>query len=657
MHKKTFGKILIANRGEIALRIIRTCRAMGIRTIAICSDADKNAPHARMADETVQVGAAPPGDSYLHIGNIIGAARRGQADAIHPGYGFLSENAGFAEACAAAGIVFIGPAPATIRAMGLKSPARKLVAAAGVPVVPGYDGDEQDDVTLRALMLMVDFPIIIKASAGGGGRGMRVVRVQEEALEAIASARREAVTAFGNGTLLLEKYIENARHVEVQILGDQHGHIVHLFERDCSLQRRHQKIIEESPSPAVTPELREQLGAAAVTVGRIIGYQGAGTVEFILAPDGSFYFIEVNTRLQVEHPVTEMVTGLDLVRLQIEIAEGHPLPFTQAAPSMQGHAIEARLYAEDPDNGFLPATGTILDWHAPVDIDGLRIDAGVGQGSEIGIHYDPMLAKVIAHAADRETALRKLSYALRHLSVQGLTTNREFLIRLLEHDTFRLGQADTGFIGAHLAELTGGQNESGDGLCVIAVAMYEQNNWRRAGELTLPPGWRNNPWRHPSLKFRAGARDLDISWRHAGGPEYVAIIGGQSFKVEILDQADGQIRLAVDGVQTTFRLVAVDDKWHVHSPRGAAILTSLPRYPDHAALAGNGAAESPMPGQVLKILVTEGQTVKTGDALVILEAMKMEQTIRAGTDGVVESIRVRTGQIVSPGDVLVRIGA
>ncbi|MBP6820827.1 MAG: acetyl-CoA carboxylase biotin carboxylase subunit, partial [Acidobacteria bacterium] len=433
---KPFRKILVANRGEIALRVMRTCRAMGIATVAVYSDADANAPHVRFADEAVHIGAAPAKDSYLNAERILEAAKLTGAEAIHPGYGFLSENADFAEACATAGIVFIGPQAKAIRQMGLKSPARKLAAAAGCPVVPGYDGEDQSDKTLQAEILKIGFPVLIKASAGGGGKGMRVVRSESEIAEAIESARREAEKAFGNGALLLEKFVERARHVEVQILGDQHGNLVHLFERDCSLQRRHQKVIEESPSPAVSPELRQQMGEAAVKVGQAINYSNAGTVEFILTPNNQFYFIEVNTRLQVEHPVTEAVTGVDLVKLQIEIAEGKPLPFTQSELKTSGHAIEARLYAEDPANDFLPATGKLHDWRLPETVEGLRIDSGVEAGSEVGIYYDPMLAKLIAHADDRATAIRKLSYALRQLSVQGVTTNREFLLRLVEHAGF-----------------------------------------------------------------------------------------------------------------------------------------------------------------------------------------------------------------------------
>ncbi|HXG65993.1 MAG TPA: biotin carboxylase N-terminal domain-containing protein, partial [Blastocatellia bacterium] len=390
MRPKTFRKILVANRGEIALRVMRACREMGIATVAVYSDADARAPHVRFADEAAHIGPAPSKESYLHAEKILEAARRAGAEAIHPGYGFLSENADFAAACESAGLTFIGPSAEAIRKMGRKSTARQIMAEAGIPVVPGYDGENQSLETLRAQALEIGLPVLIKAVAGGGGKGMRVARDAGEIEAALEGARREAEKSFGDGTLLLEKYIENARHVEFQILGDLHGNLVHIFERDCSIQMRHQKVVEESPSPALNEELRRLMGEAAVAAGRAIGYANAGTVEFILAPDGKFYFIEVNTRLQVEHPVTEMITGLDLVKLQIEIAEGKRLPFAQDDLRQNGHAIEARLYAEDPANDFLPATGTVYDWEPPAAVEGLRIDTGIERGIEVGIYYDPM---------------------------------------------------------------------------------------------------------------------------------------------------------------------------------------------------------------------------------------------------------------------------
>jgi acetyl-CoA carboxylase biotin carboxylase subunit len=655
---KSFRKILIANRGEIALRVMGTCRAMGIATVAVYSDADANAPHVRFADEAVHIGAAPAKDSYLNISKIIEAARLTGADAIHPGYGFLSENAEFAEACTRAGFVFIGPQADTIRRVGLKSPARKLAAAAGAPVVPGYDGEEQDNEILRAEILKIGFPVLIKASAGGGGKGMRLVRSENEISEAIESARREAEKTFSNSALLLEKFVERARHIEVQILGDAHGNLVHLFERDCSLQRRHQKIIEESPSSAVNESLRAKIGEAAINVGRAIGYTNAGTVEFILAPSGEFYFIEVNTRLQVEHPVTEAITGLDLVRLQIEIAEGRPLPFTQSDLKTRGHAIEARIYAEDPNNGFLPATGTIYDWHLPDDAEGLRVDAGVEARSEVGIHYDPMLAKLIVHADDRTTAIRKLSQALRRTSIQGVQTNQDFLVRLIEHEAFRNGEAHTGFITDHLDELIGGADEQLDQASVIAAALFLQKSWQAADSLLsqIPPGYRNNPYRNPSIKLNISRQQTIVSWQQVTENSFDVEVTGAKVTAEIIACEQNHIRLALDGVQRAFRITEANNRLYVHSSRGSRVVARLPRHP-LPQVDEQGAASSPMPGQVLKILVSEGQRVVAGQALLILEAMKMEQTIRATSGGVVESVKVKTGQIVSPGDVLVQINA
>ncbi len=659
MKKKSFRKILVANRGEIALRVMRTCRAMGIATVAVYSDADINALHARFADEAVHIGPALSTESYLNIAKIIEAAQRAGADAIHPGYGFLSENVGFAEACASDGVIFIGPSPQAIRQMGLKSTARKMAAEAGVPITPGYDGSDQSLETLRSQMIGIGFPVLVKASAGGGGKGMRVVRTEKEIDESVESARREAEKAFGDGSLLLEKFIERARHIEVQILGDEHGNLLHLFERDCSLQRRHQKIIEESPSPSVNEELRGLMGEAAIKVGRAINYTNAGTVEFILAPSGEFYFIEVNTRLQVEHPVTEMVTGLDLVKLQIEIAEGKPLLLSQNELRTSGHAIEARIYAEDPRNHFLPATGKILDWQLPESIEGLRIDAGVERGTDVGIYYDPMLAKLIAHGADRDTALRKLSYALRASSMQGLQTNREFLIRLLEHSQFSQGDAHTGFIAEHLDELLTSDDSQLNRESPAALALYLQRQWRSSDELLseLPASYRNNPYRDPSVKFRIGAEDIEVSWRRIAEGNYEIKVFDSSIKAQVLSCEPENIRLSFDGVQRSFRIVEAADQFYLHSTLGSRVIRRLPRHPIRQSASEEGSANSPMPGQVLKILVEVGQKVSSGDPLIILEAMKMEHTMRASVDGVVETILVSQGEVIGPGQVLVQIAA
>jgi acetyl/propionyl-CoA carboxylase alpha subunit len=625
-----FRRILIANRGEIALRIMRTCSTMGIETVAVYSDFDVNALHVRLAGRAVPIGPASVRDSYLNIPAILDAARRAGADAIHPGYGFLAENPDFAAACEDAGIAFIGPRSSVIRAMGSKVEARKLAQQAGVPVAPS--ASENDFAKLG-------FPILIKASAGGGGRGMRIVRNARDFPEALSAARGEAERAFGDGTLLIEKYVEGARHVEIQVFGDHHGNLLHLFERDCSIQRRHQKIIEESPSPAVTPELRERMAAAALALALKIGYTNAGTVEFLLAPSGEFFFIEVNTRIQVEHPVTEMITGMDLIRLQIEIAEGRPLP--SELPRRSGHAIEARLYAEDTDNDFLPSTGVLHVWEPPRSIEGIRVDSGVDEGTEIGVHYDPLIAKLLAYAPDRETAINKLSSALRSLVAQGITTNREFLLGVLESDEFRSGRANTGFQLPRRGQDPRSKDE--DEICAIVVAAYiEQTEQAQRRVLpSIPVRFRNNPYPSPGMRFAIGKHEYQAQ---PTGP-----------KVQVLGVQDNLVEAVVGGVRFRFRVHRNGDDYYVHSSLAQRKVTRLPRFPTRAGSGSQQSANSPMPGQVLRILVAEGQHVKAGDPLLALEAMKMEQTIKAATGGIVKAILVKSGEMVAPGQKLVEI--
>ncbi|MBI3469993.1 MAG: biotin/lipoyl-binding protein [Candidatus Solibacter usitatus] len=632
-----FRRILIANRGEIALRVMRACRQMGISPVAVYSEADRLSPHARLADEAVAIGPAAPRESYLHAGRIIEAARRTGAEAVHPGYGFLAENAEFAEACERAGLVFIGPRPEVIRRMGRKDQGRALAAAAGVPVVP--EG--------------VGFPLLIKASAGGGGRGMRIVGREAELAEALESARREAEAAFGDGSLLLERYIEGARHVEFQILGDYHGNLVHLFERDCSIQRRHQKIIEESPSPALDEELRARMAEAALSVGRALGYTSAGTVEFLLAPGGEFYFIEVNTRIQVEHPVTEMITGLDLVRLQIEVAEGRPLRLPTPRP--EGHAIEARLYAEDPASGFLPSTGRIAVWSPPTGDADLRIESGVEEGLEVGIHYDPLLAKLIARGPDRETALRRLCGALRRLAVHGVSTNREFLLWVLEHPEFRAGRAHTGFLDQHPYE--GGAGPGEDFLfAAIAALWLDRTQYAHRRLLPdVPSGFRNNPFRDPSLRLRVGSAVITLHWGRLSGDLYRVCAADRQAEVQVVSEGASRLTVAFDGLQRTFEFRESGQELFVHCPTASRAIHRLPRYPEPQTAPSHETANSPMPGQVLRILVREGQAVRAGDCLIVLEAMKMEQSIRTTIDGVVGAVLVEAGQVVAPGQKLVQI--
>jgi acetyl/propionyl-CoA carboxylase alpha subunit len=621
---KTFKKILIANRGEIAVRIMRTCREMGIATVAVYSEFDRVALHVRLADQAVPIGGAQARDSYLNIEKIMAAARLTGADAIHPGYGFLAENAAFASACEGAGIVFIGPRASVIEALGSKSEARKLAQEAGVPVVPAPAENE--------------FPKLIKASLGGGGRGMRIVRNAAEFKEAFAAARGEAERAFGDGALLVEKYIEGARHVEVQIFGDHHGNVMHLYERDCSVQRRHQKIIEESPSPAVTPEIQSRMTDAAVALARKVGYTNAGTVEFLLAPSGDFYFIEVNTRIQVEHPVTEMVTGLDLIRLQIEIAQGGKLP---EQPQQKGYAIEARLYAEDPANDFLPSTGTLHVCQPPEKSPSLRIDNGVEEGSEIGIYYDPLLAKVIAHAEDRDSAIRKLTHALRNFAAQGVETNREFLIGVLESEEFQGGRAHTGF----QLPVSSIADEELDGVfCSITHAYIERSeHTRRAILPSIPVRFRNNPTPAPAMNFTVDEREYHV--------------GDARSTIEVVYIGEDHVDAQVKGVRYRFDICQRGADYYVRSSMGHQRVTLLPRFPEKMAAGHHQSANSPMPGQVLRILVAEGQQVKPGDGLIVLEAMKMEQTIKATIQGVVRAVLVEPAQVVAPGQMLVEIEA
>jgi acetyl-CoA carboxylase biotin carboxylase subunit len=675
--QRDIRKILIANRGEIAVRILRTCRTMGIDTVAVFSDADERAPHVRLADEAVRIGPPPAAQSYLDIARLLDAAARTGADAVHPGYGFLSENADFSAACRDRGLVFIGPGPDVIRLLGSKREARRVAAAAGVPVVPGYDGPEQDPAALAARARELGFPVLIKASAGGGGKGMRVVRAGDELAAAIDAARREAGSAFGDDTLLLERYVDRPRHVELQILGDSHGNVVHLFERECSIQRRHQKIIEESP--ALDETLRARMGAAAVAVGNAVRYENAGTVEFIVAPDGQFYFLEVNTRLQVEHPVTELVTGLDLVREQIRIAAGAPIDpallRALAAPGAapQGAAMECRLYAEDPGSQFLPAAGHLSDWYLPA-LEGVRVDAGVEAGQAVSVHYDPMLAKIICHAPTRAEVIARLTRFLREMSVQGVITNRALLIRVLSHPAFRAGEIDTHFIERHAGELlepdrAGAPGHTPDAATLArwrhaAVAAtlwaHEARRGRRAVLPALEPGFRNSRFGDEQVEYEVGAARVRVAYRNLGGQRLrVAVAAGDEAPVADivrLAHIDGPWLHVEDGRSLRrFRVVpeaAASPRWFVHALDGDVALTELPRFADARKDAVAGGLNAPMPGKVVKVLVTPGQPVAAGDTLLVLEAMKMEHPVRAPIDGKVAALPASEGEQVDAGQLL-----
>ncbi|HYC64630.1 MAG TPA: acetyl-CoA carboxylase biotin carboxylase subunit [Reyranellaceae bacterium] len=615
----SFSKVLVANRGEIAWRVMRTAKAMGYRTVAVYSDADRDAPHVAFADEAVRIGPPPVGESYLSVERILEAAKKSGADAIHPGYGFLSENEGFAAACEKAGLTFIGPPPAAIAAMGNKAAAKRRMIEAKVPCVPGYQGADQSDANLQKEARKIGLPVMVKAAAGGGGRGMRLVTQDGELADAIKTARTEAESAFGSGELILEKAVVDARHVEIQVFADAHGNVIHLGERDCSVQRRHQKVIEEAPSPAVDEALRQRMGAAAVAAARAIGYRGAGTVEFLLGGDGAFYFLEMNTRLQVEHPVTEAITGLDLVEWQLRVARGDRLPLGQDEVKFGGHAIEVRLYAEDAYAGFLPQTGRVGVWRPTIG-PGVRIDHGMKDGLAISPFYDPMIAKVIAHGRTREEARVRLIKALRDAVVLGPTTNRHFLIRLLEHPEFAAGQATTAFIGKNSFEppaLTDHHWQLAAGLL-----------WRASAERYPPSlrGWRNSNPEPTPIKLAVGDVERTVLVTTGGDDSVPFHIDGDDIVVDL----DGHTVRFTD-------------------------LTYAP--PASAAAGGDGTLRAPMDGKIVAIKVAAGEKVTKGQTLVVLEAMKIQHQLKAAADAEVASVSVKEGQQVSNRAVLVTMAS
>jgi len=650
-------KVLVANRGEIARRIFRTLRRLGIASVAVYSDADADAPHAAEADESLRIGPAPSLESYLDADRVLAAARAVAADAVHPGYGFLAENADFAARCVDAGLIFIGPPVEAIRQMGSKVGARALIAKAGVPVVPGVSGAGLDDRKLADAAARLGAPLLIKASAGGGGKGMRLVRDLAGLPAALAAARREAQRAFGDDTLLLERYFDAPRHVELQIFGDTHGRVIHLFERECSIQRRFQKVIEEAPSVAVDAALRARMGAAAVAAGKAIGYTGAGTVEFILDRDGQFYFLEVNTRLQVEHPVTEAITGLDLVELQVRVAQGEPLPFAEQDLRIQGHAIEARLYAEDPAADFLPAAGRIALWQ-PAVVPGVRYDSGIEAGSEVSVHYDPLLAKIVAHGATRDEACRRLATALGRLGVAGVTTNRDLLLAVLTHPAFGAGELDTHFIERHVpaAARTAPSDPTADRLHAIVAALDGHERRRRAGGPLpdgIPSGWRNNRWRPQDASFRVGDEVIEVRYVAAGDGGFEVEANGQQSRVRIGAATDDAIELEVDAVRRRFAVALQGDRVYLHGPLGSAELSEVPRFAPRWSDDTVGGCLAPMPGIVRQVLVAVGDAVEKGAVMVILEAMKMEHPLVAHAPGTVKEVRVAVGQMVDPDAVMV----
>ncbi len=653
----TIRKLLVANRGEIASRVFRTARAMDIATVAVFSDADAGLPYVREADEAVRLPGSAAAETYLRADAAIAAAAAAGADAVHPGYGFLSENAQFARDCAAAGLTFVGPSPDAIDAMGSKIRARDVMAAAGVPVLPGFvfgAGAEPDPAELRKAASEIGFPMLVKAAFGGGGRGMRVVRGADELAAAVGSARREAASAFGDGTVFLERLVESPRHVEVQIVGDSSGSVVHLFERECSIQRRYQKIIEEAPSPGVTPDLRAELCRAAVTAGQTIGYTGAGTVEFVLDKSGRFYFLEVNTRLQVEHPVTELVTGLDLVKVQLEVAAGLPLRPEVTAARLTGHAIEARLYAEDVLAGYRPASGDLHTFEIDA-LPGVRVDTGYASGTQVTTFYDSMLAKVIGYGPTRDEARRVLAAVLSRARLHGVGTNRDLLVGILREPEFRAGATDTGYLARHEpGELAAPPGEPGRALHALAVALADQAARRSRAKVlgALPSGWRNNPSGPQRAGYRVDGEAAEVSYAFGRGGLTAAVDGRPAPGLVLHEITATSVDLEFDGVRRVVAITRAGGAVYADSSLGHSSLTALARFGDAGAAVQPGTLLAPMPGTVVRVEVAVGDRVMAGTPMLAIEAMKMEHPIVAPTAGVVAELPVGVGAQVDTGSVL-----
>ena len=664
-----FNKILIANRGEIACRVIDTARRMGLRTVAVYSDADAKSRHVATADEALHIGPAAAAESYLRTDTIIAACKSSGAQAVHPGYGFLSENAGFAEELADQGIVFIGPPAGSIRAMGSKSEAKKIMQAAGVPLVPGYHGDEQSETVLRQAAADCGYPVLIKASAGGGGKGMRVVESDEEFIAQLAAAKRESAAAFGDEHVLVEKYLRQPRHIEIQVFCDSHGNAVYLFERDCSVQRRHQKVLEEAPAPGMSEARRKEMGEAAIAAAQAIGYVGAGTVEFIVDRHGEFFFMEMNTRLQVEHPVSELISGQDLVEWQLRVAAGEALPKAQHELAICGHAIEARIYAEDPHNHFLPATGRLHHLRFPEASAHVRVDTGVRSGDAVSIHYDPMIAKLIVWDENRQSALRRMHVALRETQIVGLANNVDFLDRVIRHPAFACGDFDTGFIDRHRDEVFL-ESPADHALLLRLATLFLLAERKRAAAAVEP----NSPWSlGDGWRMNLPACDrLRLADEAGVVSEVLVTHGADGYRIELSGDAltgdaaagstvtasaevaaDGRLRASLDGQQLSATVVRHGEQIHVFSDAISAHVTLLdPTVQAAGDEAAAGSLEAPMPGKVVQVLVEAGAAVAAGQALIVLEAMKMEHTISAPVDGVIAEIRYAAGELVEGGAAL-----
>ncbi len=639
----------MANRGEIARRVFRTCRVMNIETVAVYSDPDAGEPFVAEADHAVGLDGSSAAETYLDIDAVMRAAKESGADAIHPGYGFLAENAGFARRVLTESMTWIGPSPEAIEVMGSKLESKRLMASAGVPTLPGSDLTGLSDSVVADTAAGIGYPVLVKASAGGGGKGMRIVREPHDLVTAVEGARREAVSSFGDGTLLLERYLDAPRHIEIQVFGDSHGNVISLFERECSIQRRHQKVIEEAPSPALDEETRVAMGEAAIAAARAVGYVGAGTVEFLFQ-DGTFHFLEMNTRLQVEHPVTEMVTGLDLVRLQIEVAGGLPL---SVPPVISGHAIEARLYAEDPAHDFLPVTGAIHRFEFP-DVPGLRVDSGVEAGSMVTTFYDPMLAKVVFHAPTREAAARGLASALRSARIHGPVNNLPLLARILEHPEFIAGDIDTHFLERHDPGTLGRPlvDEPGEHLCAVAAALSDQAAERAGARVlaTIPSGWRNSRSIAQTRSYEGAHGIHEIRYEIA---PHIGVTGLPDLQVVAV--TPDSVELTVKDVSHRFAIDRRSDERFVDFDMGTVRLVALPRFDTPDSMPAPGSLQAPMPGRITRLAVSVGDQVTQGQTLVVLEAMKMEHSLRAPHDGVVVEIDSAPGDQVEAGAVLVVI--
>ncbi len=656
---RRFRTLLIANRGEIACRVIRTAKAMGLRTVAVYSEADRDALHVALADEAVLLGPARARDSYLNIQRVIEAARETGAEAVHPGYGFLSENAEFAQACLEAGLVFVGPTAEMMNAMGSKSGSKALMEKAGVPLVPGYHGEAQDEATLANAAERIGFPVLVKASAGGGGRGMRVVNSAAELSAAIISAKREAKAAFGDDRMLIEKYVQNPRHIEVQIIGDSHGNLLSLWERECTLQRRHQKVIEEAPSPTLNATQRETVCAAARKAAAAVNYVGAGTIEFV--SDGrDVFFIEMNTRLQVEHPVTELITGVDLVEWQLRVAFGEKLPLTQNEIKLNGHAIEARVYAENPQKNFMPSVGRIKTWRTPKEGDGLRIDAGYRSGDNVSPYYDAMLAKVIAWAPTREIAIEKLNRGLEETDVRGIVTNIPFLSALVTHPAVVANAIDTGFIERELKSLTAERGAAGAfELCAAVAAILNEEQKAARKEAHSP--WQTFGWmpvgqRQRVFSFRQGqGAEQKVTLRYGNGPSTVSV-GDRTFALTLAPSADEGFDLTLDGTKSGVVAVIEGHELYLRTRNGRFDLHWVdPFGGETEEQVGEDKIVAPLPGTVVALLAEEGAMLEKGAAILTLEVMKMEQTLRAPYAGVLKKLKCKVGDIVGEGVELAEV--